>query len=155
MLGDALESSITASEFINSFPMLVKERLGETKQAYYHLFDVFTEAMDEIPYFDEVFAYHQENGLYTRLLSKDNTQQMEQLDPIKKALAGQLIVKILSSCFEQYQKMTVPKSIRRTWDWYETSSDDDDNDDDEGGESDDGFGVSENQNNKNLSLIHI
>ena len=148
LLGDALESSITASEFINLFPMLVKERLGETKQAYYHLFDVFTEAMDEIPYFDEVFAYHQENGLYTRLLSKDNTQQMEQLDPIKKALAGQLIVKILSSCFEQYQKMTVPKSIRRTWDWYETSSDDDD-DDDEGDESDDGFGVSENQNNKN------
>ena len=130
-LGNALESSITTSEFLDQFPMIMKERLGDTKQAYYDLFDRFTEAMDAIPYFDEVFGYHQENGLYTRLLSKENTQQMECLDPLKRALAGKLIVKILSSTLDQYQKMKVPRSVRRQWAWYESSSDEDDDEEDD------------------------
>ena len=53
-LGAALEYNISSSEFVSQFPRVVQERLGETKQSYYHLFDVFVDAMEAIPYFEEV-----------------------------------------------------------------------------------------------------
>ena len=61
------KTNYSSSDLYERFPKQMRDGLANAKQCYYKMFDDFRAALDEIPYFNDVFGHNTGKGFLGRM----------------------------------------------------------------------------------------
>ena len=95
-LDGGLIKKLSKLNILTEFPKEVREGLKGARVAYFSMQDVFREALLEVPYFDEVFAYNSKHkDIFT--CSTENAARIEKLSGEKRAMVANIIENMIAA----------------------------------------------------------
>eukprot|EP00111_Clytia_hemisphaerica_P024204 TCONS_00071323-protein len=127
------KTNYSSNDLYERFPQQMRDGLANAKQCYFKMFDDFKQALDEIPYFNDVFSHNTGKG-FLGGMDREHVEKLHLMDLKKQIMIGEVVSALLSGSFEQYERTNAPKSWKRDVLEMEVSSDDENEDGEESDE---------------------
>ena len=90
-----------SGDLYERFPKQMRDGLAHAKQCYFTMFDHFSEALTEIPYFDDVFGHNTKKGFLDGM-DKEHNDKLMKMEPRKQIMVAEVISAILSGIIPNF-----------------------------------------------------